>query len=459
MISADQRITCISDFNPVLKHIMTYANLNASVDSSARFPPPTCHPGTRLKIGDKLSTWFTNPKRKSNLIWLYGPAGTGKSAVAQTLAEGCAKTKRLGASFFFSRPNERNDPNTVIPTLVYQLAVCNPHYKALVTAELVNDPALLQKTRRMQFQKLIVEPLSDLQNHDQHRIREPLLVVLDGLDECKDENAQREFVEMISEVVRLKDDFPLVWLICSRPEPHLKYLFSRPDFTVICGREELEIDAESIADVDFYIRDGLAGIKVHFTDVTISAWPPEEQVVELSQKASGHFGFAWTSLRYIGDPTFSDPMKRLDTLLSFLEGTPVGSSNPLEALDTLYTAILDGVPKDILSTTMQILGFIIFGSLFDYLQNTVQGYCTFLHIDQATFYNAFRKLHSVIDIPSPESASQRPLRFYHASFQDYLRDPSRSGEFAIEQGDARLTYAKLCLSWYKTDLELFFDQH
>jgi len=41
---------------------------------------------------------------------------------------------------------------------------------------------------------------------------------LNGLDECKGEDAQRNIIEMISKVVQLKRDFPLVWLICSQPE-------------------------------------------------------------------------------------------------------------------------------------------------------------------------------------------------------------------------------------------------
>ncbi len=389
------------------------------------------------------------------MIWLSGPAGTGKSAVAQTFAERCAEVGRLGASFFFSRPNDRSDPDTVIPSLVYNLAVCNSNYKSLVAAQLANDPEILRKkTRRTQFKKLIVAPLSQLQTQRRMRIKEPLLVVLDGLDECKGENAQREIVEMISEVIRLKKDFPLIWLISSRPEPHLKYIFSTPDFTVACRREELAIDDESIADVDYYLRDGLAGIKAHFSDVTSPAWPSEQQTTELSWKASGHFGFASTALRYIGDPTYTAPMDRFDVLLSFLQGVRVGNSKPLEAVDTLYTSILNDVPEGILPTTKRILCFVIF-HYFICPFESAQGLCNFLHIDQATFYKAFRQLHSVIDVPPPEVALDRQIHFYHASFEDYLRDPSRSGKFAIDGNDIDLNLAKLCLSWCRADLKRF----
>lgn len=108
----------ILGLDPVLERIVPYTDLDAAMDSSARFPSPTCHPGTRLKTGDRLFNWLVDNQRQWNMIWLHGPAGTGKSAVAQTFAECCDKSGRLGASFF-SRPNDRNKPDTVIPSLVY----------------------------------------------------------------------------------------------------------------------------------------------------------------------------------------------------------------------------------------------------------------------------------------------------------------------------------------------------
>ncbi|KAF8982500.1 hypothetical protein BDQ17DRAFT_1505788 [Cyathus striatus] len=37
------------------------------------------------------------------LCGLYGPAGAGKSAIAQTTAEECHREGKLAASFFYSR--------------------------------------------------------------------------------------------------------------------------------------------------------------------------------------------------------------------------------------------------------------------------------------------------------------------------------------------------------------------
>lgn len=89
--------------------------------------------------------------------------------------------------------------------------------------------------------------------------------------------AQRAIIVTVGEGARLKKDLPLLWLICSQPEAHLTYVFSRADFTVDRTCEELVIDAESIADVDLYLRDGLMEIRDHFWEATTPTWPFKNQ--------------------------------------------------------------------------------------------------------------------------------------------------------------------------------------
>jgi hypothetical protein len=61
----------------------------APFDSQDRSPAPKCHPGTRSDILSKIYTWIGNHNSKK-LCWVHGPAGAGKSAIAQTVAERCA---------------------------------------------------------------------------------------------------------------------------------------------------------------------------------------------------------------------------------------------------------------------------------------------------------------------------------------------------------------------------------
>lgn len=220
----------------VFEILKPYTCLDATKDSSARHPPPRCHPGTREKFRERLMQKFLNESDEWKMLWIRGFAGTGKSAVAQSFADSCEEENKLGGSYFFSRTAGRNKVETVVPTLAYQLAGAVPEYRFLIEHQLVNNPILLQNSTPVQFRKLIVEPFTVL--HREHS-REPIAIILDGLDECEGETAQREILEVITNAIRTNPDLPLRWLIFSRREAHLKNAFSQTS-----GKRKMETDAK-----------------------------------------------------------------------------------------------------------------------------------------------------------------------------------------------------------------------
>ncbi|KAJ3573790.1 hypothetical protein NP233_g2214 [Leucocoprinus birnbaumii] len=183
-------------------------NTGAAADSSARWPSPSCHPGTRISVCNMLTDRLENFTRQSHFILLYGSAG-------------------CGTAFFFSRPNKRDNPVTVIPALAYQLATHYPEHKTVIASRLADDPQLLSKAIPVQLRKLIIEPFEYLQQHHNEKVRQPFLVLLDGRDQCKGEAAQREWIRSIAKFMRVKNGLPLLWLICGRPEAHLQHTFAR----------------------------------------------------------------------------------------------------------------------------------------------------------------------------------------------------------------------------------------
>lgn len=151
----------------------------AEADSSARDPPPKCHPATRQSLRGRINDWIVKPERHWRMLWVLGPAGVGKSAVAQTIAEETKAAGRLGASCFFSRLNDRNDPDRVIPTIAYQLAVKHPTYKKIISQRLADDSTILEKNRRVQFRELIIEPFQFIMTQHPSTVPEPLLIIFD----------------------------------------------------------------------------------------------------------------------------------------------------------------------------------------------------------------------------------------------------------------------------------------
>ncbi|KAF5355193.1 hypothetical protein D9756_005677 [Leucocoprinus leucothites] len=434
--------------------LLPYTNPDAAMDSSARDPPPKCHPGTRVDIIEQLEEWLESLSREYDMLWLYGPAGTGKSAIAQTFAELCAERNRLGATFFFSRPNHRDKPESVIPSLAYQLAYYCPAYKSIISQTIVDDPQLLRKAVHVQFKRLIIEPFSRLQAQGHEDVRQPFLVVLDGLDECAGVRAQSQFINMISELVRLKRGFPILWLLCSRPESHLKHVFSRiPE----CGRLELLLDEGSREDVELFLRDSFAAIRDENPDIVPSNWPPEDQVRVVLRVASGLFVVGSVAFRYVDDPAsgLGTPVERLNTLVAYLvHSERVGAKSPLAALDLVYLQILSDVPSEVFPVTRRVLVHLAFRSLVENFAGRgtpAQAVCNMLQFDQSTFYNALRHLHSVLKVSSSENAAHEQLEFYHASFHDFLLEPSRSGVFTLKRQEMFAVELKTYMLWHQSD--------
>ena len=131
------------------------------------------------------------------IMWVYGPAGSGKSAIAQTIAEMCEDKMILLASFFFSRNDpSRSNVKPLIATIAYQITLNLPHVREGILGAIERDPLIFSKSLAVQFKSLIVAPLQPLV--EAGFFKEPTshhLVIIDGLDECSDPKVQQNIVE------------------------------------------------------------------------------------------------------------------------------------------------------------------------------------------------------------------------------------------------------------------------
>ncbi|KAF5364091.1 hypothetical protein D9756_001029 [Leucocoprinus leucothites] len=424
---------------PVLQRLIKKGRPEAIHDSYYREYPPRCSEDTRVSLRNDVLRWRGNPDRQQRLLWYMGSAGIGKSAIAQSIAEELERTGHLGGTFFFSRPGQINDPATVIPTLAYQLAIRNNTYKQIVNQRLVDDPLILDKTRSTQFNKLIIEPFQLIATASDTSLQDPLLIILDGLDECKGTEAQCELVQLLLDHAGRIKEFPLLWLIYSRPEWHFRTIVSDVDFPAPCEKKEISInDAEAQADARRLLERELAKIRKQYEGSLPAEWPLGQDVDRLCKAASGHLGYVSFMARFIGNEEVGDPEKQLRICTRIASGLGVDGGaqiNPLEALDRLYGRVLSDVPATILPVTMQILSANL--NLWRRYVKIVRDQADYLLLTQASYYGALRSLHSVLYIPPPSEASSKALRFYHASFTDFLRDPARSGKFHIH-GDTEL---------------------
>jgi ABC-type branched-subunit amino acid transport system ATPase component len=74
------------------------------------------------------------------MLWLSGPAGAGKTALAKTIAEIYKACGRLLGTFFFSRTKAgRSSGATLVPTLAYQLMLSLPSTRLHILNNIKED--------------------------------------------------------------------------------------------------------------------------------------------------------------------------------------------------------------------------------------------------------------------------------------------------------------------------------
>ncbi len=87
-----------------------------------------CTEGTRSEILYNLSSWLDDISQPQ-IFWIDGMAGTGKTALAKSVARIASDRKVLGGSFFCSkRSADRRDVRRIIPSIAFHLAAVNEEY-------------------------------------------------------------------------------------------------------------------------------------------------------------------------------------------------------------------------------------------------------------------------------------------------------------------------------------------
>ncbi|KAJ7798481.1 hypothetical protein B0H13DRAFT_1470928, partial [Mycena leptocephala] len=187
-----------------------------------RFPQPRCHPDTRKEMLDDLWNWAWEDESNSAVLWLHGPAGSGKSAVVQSLCQNLKEKGRLGGSFFFKRGHpSRGSAKKLFPTIAYQLAL-HPEFNPLISQTIEKDPAIVYRSLSNQLEELIIEPCR------KGSLSQPVPIIIDGLDECDGLDIQQEILRSIGNAVS-RGRLPILFLIASRPESHIRETFGGPN--------------------------------------------------------------------------------------------------------------------------------------------------------------------------------------------------------------------------------------
>jgi len=343
--------------------------------------------------------WITDMDRQTRFLWLYGPAGAGKSAIEQTIAEWCYKMGFLAASFFFSRSvGDRNKKTLLITTIVQQLIVSIPEIREHVGDALYNDPSLPTRSLEAQMDALVVKPLeaaasSSIDGIDFMNPR-PKVIVIDGLDECGDPESQRYILKVLMNAVT-NHSIPFSFILASRPEQHIREGFDGKLLSSLTTRLVLDDKYHPDVDIWMFLQSKFQDIKDRHPSRAyfLPSWPSDEDVERLVQKSSGQFIYASTVIKFI-DSHRHWPPDRLNIIFGL---SPRGKTTPFAEIDSLYLHILASASEN-METALDIFAILLFLQHRD-LPNTPRFIESFLSLREGEVFMVLSDLHSIIAVP------------------------------------------------------------
>ena len=394
-----------------------------------------CLRGTRETVLNEIELW-TKDFDGSPVFWLNGLAGTGKSTIAQTVAERTFAEGLLGASFFCSRDfQDRSDLHFIFPTLAFQLAHKYPDFRSHLVSLLQSDPDVVDESLYNRMERLIVEPLQSADFST--------LIVIDALDECKDEDPSSAILSVLG---RLVEQIPRVkFFITGRPEPRIKTGFRLPllvDSTDVFVLHDVHPSLIN-QDIRVFLEHELSELAQRRR---LKGWPSNEHVNVLCDRAAGLFIYAVATVKFLDSNTHL-PRRQLDAIVDLPECTDHEGKTHVNSnvtLDSLYTSIFrmafSEEDPEVDSKVQSVIGTVIL------VVNPLppSGIAELIGLDPEEVILLLTLVQSLLVF---DEDFDHPVKPFHKSFPDFITDPSRclNKRFYISPGDMHLELAASCL--------------
>ena len=441
MLDVDQKMNLVDKKTDNLHQKIDFAKLpvanGASFDSHMEEHSARCLANTRVELQRQIKGWAKDGHGKP-IFWLNGMAGTGKSTIARTVARLFADEGQLGASFFFKKgEGDRGTAGRFFTTIAKDLMAHEPGLKSGIAKAIDADPGISDKALKEQFEKLILQPLSELRQAPPNALG--LVIVIDALDECERDEDIKVILQLLA---RTK---------CLRPISLRAFVTSRPELPIRLGFKQMldgtyqdlilhDIPKETIEhDITLFLEHELRVIGEQRS--LPPGWPSKNQIQALVEMAIPLFIFAATACRFI-EAKRDNPKKRLEIILQYQ------TTNQVSKLDRTYLPILnqlfddkDEVDKERRTSEFrELVGSIVV------LESplSIVSLAHLLNIPKEDISCRLDLLHSVLSIPVDEDM---PIRLLHLSFRDFLLDTQKRGKslFWVDERETHKRLASKCL--------------
>jgi len=262
--------------------------------------------------------------------------------------------------------------------------------------------------------KLIVQPLTGS--------GVSTVIVIDALDECKDEEPASAILSVLGQFVT---QIPKVkFFVTGRPEPRIRTGFRLPllakaiDVFVLHEVEPSQVKS----DISLFFIHEFSNLRAHRHG--LDHWPTKEQLDLLCDRAGGLFMYAVATIRFINHRN-RNPKTQLDRLIQSPESSAREGKTRVNAnttLDSLYMTILqeafgDDDPEDD-PMVRSVLGAVILAT--NPLSPSV--IAALLCLDTEDVFPLLSSVHSLLTLQEDVNL---PVRSLHKSFPDFITDPTR----------------------------------
>ncbi|KAJ8094291.1 hypothetical protein PM082_006831 [Marasmius tenuissimus] len=404
------------------------AGVGASHNAEHQFSRGQCLQGTREKVLRIIRHWRRATQQGQPICWLSGAAGIGKTAIAITLAKTWEAENALVSSFFFFRSDpRRNNFSAFVLTLAHGLAQRYPSCKASIEKRISDDQKILEANLEDQFRELVLKPALEWAESNIEPVipRISNVIVIDGLDECDNEDSQLRILSLIHSALQQIPRFPFRFLVVSRPEAWIQEAFVADSLRRLT--RFIMLDDKFLPD-----RDIMQYYLHHFQEIVSSPkysqvrfptpWPSEKDLKILVSWSSGQFIYAVTVIKFL-KLAFNHPVEQLCVILKKTPNRKQQKS-PFPELDALYDVILSANP-DYDQVLLILAAILIFSNILIPSPEFIE---LVLGLSSGQVALTLRAMHSVLDIQP-----WTPIRIYHNSFREYLVNQDRSRKFYIDK--------------------------
>jgi hypothetical protein len=363
------------------------------------------------------------------VLWLSSSVGTGKSAIAHTIAYWSNQRGCLGSCFCFDRHSEadrRHEKNFSI--IARDMADYDPGVRRALS-DAVRNASALKNTRDIiqQWQKLLTEPLGKLSGLNVG----PIVIVIDALDETGGVETRRDLLRILAGRLR-NPDIPLItelpnnvrFIVTSRPLRDIDAEFDGVPHIRRISMDDIPPEVAS-RDIHAYVFQFLHGLS-YFGDKEFAA---------LAELADGLFEWARLACESIKTP--SSVLSPRDSFNTVVSRDPAKRAH---LLSDMYRFILADIMRTDASTHAEFQQMQL--ARFRSVMGQILGAAEPLPINSM---NAMRRhypdesCHCGVEVVikcmgsllSGTTNLFTPIRL-HSSFREFLTDPECSGEFFVD---------------------------